>query len=118
MSRDKKKVVILRWKISWRELDSTEERIVNLMTQQQKLSRIEGERLKKIKKQSISELQDNFNKPNTCLIEIPKGGESLKKKKKAEETMVVNFPDDGKLHIHISKNLNELQMKELSQPIA
>ena len=31
---------------------------------------------KKIKKQSISELQDNFNKPNTCLIEIPKGGES------------------------------------------
>ena len=35
-----------------------------------------GERLKKIKKQSISELQDNFNKPNTCLIEIPIGGES------------------------------------------
>ena len=32
--------------------------------------------------------------------------------------MVINFPDDGKLHIHISKNLNELQMKELSQPIA
>lgn len=49
MSRDKKKVVILRWKISWRELDSTEGRIVNLMTQQQKLSRIEGERLKKNK---------------------------------------------------------------------
>ena len=32
MSRDKKKLSYLRWKISWRELDSTEERIVNLMT--------------------------------------------------------------------------------------
>lgn len=29
-------------------------------------------------KQSITELQDNVNKPNTCLTEIPKGGESKK----------------------------------------
>lgn len=89
------KTTMAEMKIYWMGLTADEtlrkKRLVNLKTQQEKVSRMKYGKKTRKKEESMKELWDSFKQPNEHASGVPKEWESGAGGKKSEEIKVKSF---------------------------